>query len=699
MNDNSFTELLKQDFQRFINPNINREEALHIFESTAPSFKKKIKDKTYDDVSVEKENEIYEKMKKLAQLFIRLPEDAFAIQFFQDYYDIMRMRKLRQGNTLKNSGAQVSDDDSSVVSYDSDEDGGEAEVPIVSDEEIKELFLEEWGQAMRQKSQTYTNRHPETMIIHTQTACLFFNDTNEQFLNTGFELSACLHKILSLAYNQDPATNELFAGRAKVILTMDTQDLQDAYTRIQRMAVDISYETTYIWAAVKTYLNYCYQQCHRYMRNEYDTEEAMIKRGHRDFSDKSVEEVKNHIAELKAQLDEKQTKLNYYDIANGLISIIDAFQRLYSIFGARRNPFEFEDPFFGRLDPLPRFDMLKDPFKIEELVEEVKAKMSQLDMNDLSLADLRDISKCLLTLELDWSKYNVFSGTIGEFEQEVIGIVADEDDSWGKLSMKQAWKKMIDCLEEGYANDVVIYEPLLYAAAYYQMILQPIAMYQECQDPFYGLLTEPDGKLVQIPLPELVKRVIDSKTWDFKLLNTLIYKIRDFYYEESAKSEKIAFVPPAKPTIIEREFRPALTDSMFNSYLEQKAREFYNSKEEAMSDLKNQADRLIHEDYMKIGDEDAALHLATIWYWMNDCPNHQNMDKILGLFMSFVMTVNSIQFTKQLMNKTAVAVVNNKRPDLLESNMLNLARCFKIIYGTCYWYPKYSPEFTKAHAL
>ena len=203
MNDKTFTELIKQDFQRLINPETNREEGLHIFKPYASSFKQFMQDKTYDDVSVEKENEIYKKMKELATLYIRTPLDPIIIQFFQAYYDIKRMRKLRQGNTLKKSGAKVSDDDSSVVSYDYDDEVDEDRMSAMSEDEIKELFLKEWRQAVRAKSLTYDIDRYQVMIIPVQVACQTFKDTNESFLDVGFQISACLHRTLSLVYKQE----------------------------------------------------------------------------------------------------------------------------------------------------------------------------------------------------------------------------------------------------------------------------------------------------------------------------------------------------------------------------------------------------------------------------------------------------------------------------------------------------------------
>lgn len=679
-------DTIKQEFQKFINPDITREQALQIIQKLAPGFLNVVIDKKYDDVSLKKENEIYGKMKKLAALYMNQPHDAFANEFFQDYYDIMNMRKLRQRNIVKNSGGQASDD-SSVVSYDYDE--GEERMSAMSEDEIKELFLKEWRQAVREKSLTYDIKRPRVMIIPVQLACQTFKDTNESFLEVGFDISACLHRTLSLVYKQDPATNTMFAARVEDIPTKDPQDLKDAFARIHFMAVEPGYKTSYLWGAVKTYQSYFFQKALYYIQNKYDTDEAQAKRGHRDFSGKSFQEVKNHIVELKDQFDEGQTTLNYFDFASGLISVLDAFQQLLCI-NAKRNPFTFEDPFFGKLDPLKRFDPFVEPFKIQELVETVQSKMSQLNVKKISLATLRDISKCLLTLELDWQKPEITPGPIGEFEEAVVGAAGEEAEG---LSMKQSWKKCLEYLKKGYEENQGY---LLIAADHYLHILQVIVGYQECEDPFYGFLTEPKGQLKDESFADLVSDIIDFKMWDFDTLNAIFYRLREAFYEAEQET------PPSEddaPTKDEDDFRPMLTDSMFNTYIEQKAREFYKSQEEAMSDLMNQVHLLANEDPTDIGNEDAALHLTTIWYWMYDCPNQQNMDEQLGLFRKYTLEKGNILSTKQNMIQTAQVILKAKTQQFLPDNMWNIAKCFKIIYGTCYRNPNYCPIFTKAHAI
>ena len=682
MTDKTFTELIKQDFQRLINPETNREEGLHIFKPYASSFKKFMQDKKYNDVSVEKENEIYQKMKELATLYIQTSLDPIIIQFFQAYYDIKRMRKLRQGNTLKKSGGQVSDDDSSVVSYDYDDEVDDDRMSAMSEDEIKELFLKEWRQAVRAKSLTYDIDRYQVMIIPVQVACQTFKDTNESFLDVGFQISACLHRTLSLVYKQDPATNKMFANRVQDIPTKDKQDLNDAFARIHFMADNPKYKTSYTWAAVKTYQSYFFQKALYYIQNKYDNDDSIAKRGHRDFSGKSIEEVKNHLAELKEQFDEGQTTLNYLDIALSLRSVIDAFQQILCLLVVKRNPFTFEDPFFDKLDPLPRFDVFDNPFKIEELVEIAKYKMDHLDINKISFAALRDISKCILTLELDWKKPEITPGPVGEFEEVVVGAAGEEANG---LSMKESWEKCLENLTKGYEENQGY---LLLAADHYLHILQVIVGYQECEDPFYGFLTEPKGRFKDMTLAGLVKDIIELEIWDFDKLNALFYRTREAYYESQQET-------PAP----DDGYRPMLTDSMFNTYIEQKAREFYNSQEEAMSDLENQVNILANEDPTEIEDEDVALHLTTIWYWMNDCPNQQSMDKQLGLFRNYNLGIANIHSTKQNMIKTAQVIINAKTQQYLADNMWNIAKCFKIIYGTCYWNPKHSPKFTKAHAL
>ena len=177
-------------------------------------------------------------------------------------------------------------------------------------------------------------------------------------------------------------------------------------------------------------------------------------------------------------------------------------------------------------------------------------------------------------------------------------------------------------------------------------------------------------------------------------LNAIFYRTREAYYESQQETPSDDVPAP------DDGYRPMLTDSMFNTYIEQKAREFYNSQEEAMSDLENQLELIaIKGNPIEIEDEDVALHLTAIWYWMADCPNQQNMDQYLALFRNYNLGIGEVLSVKQNMIKTAQVILKAKTQEFLPDNMLNIARCFKIIYGTCYRNPNYSPKFTKAHAI
>ena len=509
MKNQTFYDHFKAELQKFINPNTNRELGLQILQKLTPSLNQYLEDKSFDDVSQQRENEKYKQAITLATSFIQDPTDDLLVQTLQCYRDIMNMRKLRQEQQMEQD-ERMEQENTLIVEND------------VSPEEE---FLNDWDNAIRKQSTKYTHEIYQAVLGTIIVQCIRMKeDTPEKFQHTVFYIAALTHKALSLYENQDLTTNELFGGHFNPLEpdTSTVPSLKRGYEIIHEIPRLKQVKTSLLQELIQIWEDYLFQA--------YNTEEGQIKREHRDLAIKHIQQLE--LEPLYEYLKVKATKTieanTNLDVFNESKPIVGVFYRLCVM--AYGEPRRFEDPFHDLLKPR-RFNLLDNFLMIDSIVENIGEKcLTLLSSDQLSLGLVQDISTGVLELELNWKPLRILDPEdVGEFEEEMMKGGCDYN-----ISCHGNWELIKMSCENALLENRFNEMPLYQIPKFFHVILARNIL-NDCEDPWYGFLriNRPTASLNQ-----LTRSINKTEEFKFELIQQLVYKLRETYYENKERSHE-----------------------------------------------------------------------------------------------------------------------------------------------------------------